>query len=61
MYFVAMLLQLCPVEKAPPLTIADGVYAHAALLHTISSVDAEAGQTLHEMRRQKRMTIALLF
>lgn len=60
MYFVAMLLQLHPVEKAPPLSVADGVYAHAALLHTISSVDADAGRQLHEMHHQKRMTIALL-
>lgn len=60
MYFVAMLLKLHPVNEVPPLTVADGVYAHAALLHTLSRADAEAGRVLHRMQHQKRMTLALL-
>lgn len=60
MYFVAMLLKLYPVDEAPPLSVSEGVYAHAALLHTISSADAKAGRVLHEMHHQKQMTVALL-
>jgi len=60
MYFVALLLKLHPRDKAPPPSVSDGVYAHAALLHIISSADAKAGQALHEMHHQKRLTVALL-
>jgi hypothetical protein len=55
-----MLLKLHPVGEAPPLSVSDGVYAHAALLHTISTADAKAGRVLHEMHHQKWMTLALL-
>lgn len=60
MYFIAMLLTLHPVEKAPPLTIVDGVYAHAALMHTISDADPQAGRALHEMHRHKHLTVAFV-
>lgn len=60
MYFVAMVLTLQPVNQAPPLTAADGVYAHAALLHTLSEANPEAGRVLHEMRRHKHMTTAFV-
>jgi len=60
MYFVAMLLTLHPENEAPPLTVADGVYAHAALMQALSAIDAEAGRQLHEMRRHKHLTVAFV-
>lgn len=60
MYFVALLLTLQPENEAPPLTVADGVYAHAALMQTLSACDAEAGRKLHEMRRHKHLTVAFV-
>lgn len=60
MYFVAMVLTLHPHQQAPPLTVADGVYAHAALFHALSTVDPEAGQALHAMGRHKHLTIAFI-
>lgn len=60
MYFVALLLQLKLRGPHSKLTVADGVYAHAAILNVITEVDAEAGRKLHEMRRNKRISIALI-
>lgn len=60
MYFVAMLLTLHPVDQAPPLTVADGVYAHAALLNILSEASPEAGKALHEMQRHKHLTLAFV-
>jgi CRISPR-associated endoribonuclease Cas6 len=42
------------------LTVADAPYAHAAILNTISQVDAETGQRLHDAQRDKRLSIALI-
>lgn len=60
MYFVALLLQLKLRDRRSKLTVADGVYAHAAILNAITTVDAEAGRKLHEMRRNKHISIALI-
>jgi CRISPR-associated endoribonuclease Cas6 len=60
MYFVALLLKLKLRDRHLKLTVADGVYAHAAILNTLTEVDAEAGRKLHEMRRNKRISIALI-
>jgi hypothetical protein len=60
MYFVAMVLQLEFNNRHEPLTIVDSEYAHAAIIHTISEADSEAGRLLHEMRRHKRMTISIV-
>lgn len=60
MYFVALLLHLKLCDRRSKLTVADGVYAHAAILNVITTVDAEAGRKLHEMRRNKRVAIALI-
>jgi CRISPR-associated endoribonuclease Cas6 len=60
MYFVAMLMTLRPEHQASPLTVADGVFAHAALFHALSGVDSEAGRALHEMRRHKHLTVAVV-
>jgi hypothetical protein len=60
MYFVAMTIQVSFDHPRAPLTVADGVYAHAAILRAISDVDARAGQALHDMRIHKRITIAIV-
>lgn len=54
-----MTIQL-QAENRRVLNITDSVYAHAAILHTISEANAELGGTLHDMRRHKRMTLALV-
>jgi CRISPR-associated endoribonuclease Cas6 len=59
MYFVAMVLRL-EFRNRKTMTIADGEYAHAAILHTISEADPEAGRKLHTMQRHKRMTISIV-
>lgn len=60
MCFLAVVLTLHPEQQAPPLTMADGVYAHAALFHALSNIDPEAGEALHAMRRHKHLTIAFI-
>lgn len=60
MYFVAMTLPLQPRTHCAPLTVADGVYAHAAIHHSISDVDPDLGRALHDMRRHKRITVAIM-
>ncbi len=55
LYFVSSVFELRPRGYWFP-TPADGEYAHAAIIHAISSVDSVAGQRLHDMRRHKRMT-----
>jgi CRISPR-associated endoribonuclease Cas6 len=57
---MVMALQLRFREYHVPLTVADGEYAHAAILHAISDMDAEAGQKLHGMHRHKQLTIAIV-
>jgi CRISPR-associated endoribonuclease Cas6 len=59
MYFVAATIELWP-RRQEALTVANSVYAHAAILHTLSEADAAAGQALHDMGRNKRITIALI-
>jgi CRISPR-associated endoribonuclease Cas6 len=60
MYFVAMTLQLQPRDSHTRLSVADSVYAHAAILHAISDEDTEAGRALHGMQRNKRITLAVM-
>ncbi|MBU0492757.1 MAG: CRISPR system precrRNA processing endoribonuclease RAMP protein Cas6 [Chloroflexi bacterium] len=60
MYFVAMTLPLRPQTPRASLKITDGVYAHAAVHHAISAVDADLGRALHDMHRHKRMSVALV-
>lgn len=59
MYFVAMALQLQPIGHRERLTVADGVYAHAAMFHALGSADPIAAQVLHDVQRNKCMTLAL--
>jgi CRISPR-associated endoribonuclease Cas6 len=60
MYFVAMTIPLQLHDRQTPLCAADGLYAHAAIIQTISSMDREAGSTLHDMYRHKRMSLAFI-
>jgi CRISPR-associated endoribonuclease Cas6 len=59
MYFVPMLLKLKSRDRCSKLTVADGVYAHAAVMKAISEEDPEAGRRLHDTRRNKRISMAL--
>lgn len=58
MHFVAIHITIQTATDAT-LTVADAPYAHAAILHAMSSIDPTAGQKLHDTQRNKRMTIAL--
>lgn len=59
MYFIAMLLTL-RMDENVKLTVADGVYAHAAVLSAISTVEPQLGADLHNLRRNKRIAMALV-
>jgi CRISPR-associated endoribonuclease Cas6 len=59
MYFVPILLKLKLCDRCSKLTVADGVYAHAAVMKAISEEDPEAGRRLHDMRRNKPISMAL--
>lgn len=60
MYFVGMLLKLKLPNIKSRLTIADSTYAHAAVINMITQADADAGLRLHNMARNKQITLALL-
>lgn len=60
MYFVALLINLDISDPQVHLTAKDGIYAFAAITNVISTIDAEAGHTLHELKRNKHMTLAVL-
>jgi CRISPR-associated endoribonuclease Cas6 len=60
MYFVAMTVELEFENRDQPLTAADGVYAHSAIFNTLSEEDAEAGEILHDMKRHKRIALAIV-
>lgn len=60
MYFIGILIGLDIPDPAIRLTATHGIYAHAAIMSAISAIDAEAGRTLHDMKRHKRLTLAAL-
>lgn len=60
MYFVAMTIRLQLMGGSRPLSVADGVYAHAAIHRAITAQDAEVGKALHDMRVGKRLTLAII-
>jgi CRISPR-associated endoribonuclease Cas6 len=59
MHFIAVDITL---RKPSPrtLTVKDAPYAHAAVLNAISQIDEVAGRRLHDMKRHKPITIALV-
>jgi CRISPR-associated endoribonuclease Cas6 len=63
MHFVAMTLKLVPVDGrgggVSP-SAADAEYAHAAVMSAISEQDRALGERLHNMRRNKAVSIAML-
>lgn len=60
MIFVAALIRLKSLNNQHKLTVTDCIFAHAAVMTAISTVDAEAGRQLHDMRRHKRITLAIV-
>lgn len=60
MYFVAMLLKLKMRGQQSKLTVAEGVYAHAAILKTIFEADPKAGRELHDLQRHKQVCMAIV-
>jgi CRISPR-associated endoribonuclease Cas6 len=60
MYFFSMVFRLWISNFSSGLGAADGVYAHAAILDTITRWDASLGKALHDMRRHKCVSVALL-
>lgn len=59
MYFVALTVILQPRDRRR-LSVADGVYAHAAVFNAITRLDQGIGEALHEMNRHKRIALALI-
>ena len=59
MQFVAIRINLHLKEHRRP-SAAAGVYAHTAILKAISSENEELGYALHEMQRNKRITVAIV-
>jgi CRISPR-associated endoribonuclease Cas6 len=59
MYFVALTIFLRPRDRRS-LTIADSIYAHAAIFSTISKADATLGRAMHDMQRNKRIALAIV-
>jgi CRISPR-associated endoribonuclease Cas6 len=60
MYFVAIILKLRCQDKYSNLTIADNVYLHAAIHRAITDHEAHTGRKLHDMRRNKLLTMAIV-
>lgn len=63
MHFITMVLKLVPIvdhSGGSALSMADGVHAHAAIMSAISGQDRELGEHLHNMRRNKAVSIAIL-
>lgn len=60
MFFVSMVVQLRAKEDYAPLSCADGAHAHAAILTAITRCDARCGQSLHDARRDKGFTLAIV-
>lgn len=60
MYFVALPMRLKLMNKEMALGIADGVYAHKAIMATFSRIDPDLGRTLHDLPRNKPLTIAIV-
>lgn len=60
MYFVAISVRLRFTQPDAPLTAADGPHAHAVIMHALTDEDPDAGRVLHDTRRDKRVTIALV-
>lgn len=60
MIFVAALIRLKRLNHQRRLSMTDSIKAHAAVVTAISAVDTEAGRQLHDMRRHKHMTLAII-
>lgn len=60
MYFIAMLVQLEFTNRDRSLAPGDGEDAYSAILKTITREDREAGQALHDAKRHKRMSLAIV-
>ena len=60
MHFIALLVDLRPLGKKQTLSISDASNAHAALFHAISATDPLIGQQLHNMKRHKQISLAII-
>lgn len=60
MNFIATKLKLEPPPDGYPSGIQASIYAEAAILQRIATLDPDAGRRLHEMQRNKPMTVVML-
>ena len=60
MYFVSMVVQLQHAGRWRPCSVGEAIYAHAAIIHTLSAADPALGRALHDMKRHKRVALAFV-
>ncbi len=60
MQFVAMTVALKPVGRPVGVSAKDAEFAHAAVFHLLSTADAEASRNLHDLKRNKQLTISFV-
>ena len=59
MHLIAINIVLKIHDCFGPFTDSDGVHAYAAVLQKITSVNPVTGRSLHDMERNKRLTVAI--
>lgn len=59
MYFVSEVVQLKHLSGKPKLSVADNIFAHAAIMDAISQQDAKLGRLLHDLKRFKHLTVTI--
>jgi CRISPR-associated endoribonuclease Cas6 len=60
MFFLSMVLELTSQGHPTQSVLQLAVFAHAAVMNLISSVDSAVGRDLHNCRRHKPMSLAIL-
>lgn len=60
MLFIAMTLLIRPEQQSASLKPGDAVYLHAVICQLISRENPEAGRALHDMQRNKLVTMSIL-
>lgn len=60
MYFVSLILALRTKGDYAPLSFSESIHAHAAILKAITKRNGELGRKLHDMQRNKWMTLAFV-
>lgn len=60
MIFASLGIQLQHIRPKRKLSVADAIYAHAAVMHTITRQDERLGKMLHDTKGYKPMSLAIV-